>query len=167
MRPHRRLNGYSTRPVPATVSTVKITKVKNGRYGTKAVTTIPAINRKSSSITDFDLTISKRGGLLARCPDGKLWTRVTAAFNTGISSSAKVVRPCTGRGWIRTTRALSAPSTTTNRPWLSRERSPSAKNFELGARPFADRFDQRHRGPAVEGLGVQDFVVAQGHRVLG
>jgi hypothetical protein len=93
------IHAYLTVPTPAAiVSTVKITKVHNGRYGVKSVTTIPKIAGGAGSVTDFNLTINKRGVLLAKCPDGKIQAHGTAVFTDGTRASAEVIRTCVGKG---------------------------------------------------------------------
>jgi len=93
------IHAYLTVPTPAAiVSTVKITKVHNGRYGVKSVTTIPKIAGGSGSVTDFNLAINKKGVLLAKCPDGKIQAHGTAVFSDGTRASAEVIRTCTGKG---------------------------------------------------------------------
>ena len=86
-------------PTPAAiVSTVKIKRIHNGRYGVRSVTTIPKIAGGSGSVTDFNLTIDKKGVLLAKCPDGKIQAHGTAVFSDGTRASAEVIRTCTGKG---------------------------------------------------------------------
>jgi hypothetical protein len=93
------IHAYLTVPTPAAVvSTVKITKASNGRFGTKSVTTIPKIAGGSGSVTDFNLTINKKGVILAKCPDGKIQAHGTAVFSDGTRASAEVIRACTGKG---------------------------------------------------------------------
>jgi hypothetical protein len=93
------IHAYLTVPTPvAIVSTVKITKVHNGRYGIKSVTSIPKIAGGSGSVTDFNLTINKKGVLLAKCPDGKIQAKGTAVFSDGTQATAEVIRTCTGKG---------------------------------------------------------------------
>ncbi len=93
------IHAYLTVPTPAAiVSTVKITKVHNGRYGVKSVTTIPRIAGGSGSVTDFNLAINKKGLLLAKCPDGKIQAHGTAVFSDGTRASAEVIRTCVGKG---------------------------------------------------------------------
>jgi hypothetical protein len=92
------IHAYLTVPTPAAiVSTVKITKIHNGRYGIKSVTTIPKIAGGSGSVTDFNLTINKKGVLLAKCPDGKIQAHGTAIFTDGARASAEVIRTCVGK----------------------------------------------------------------------
>jgi hypothetical protein len=92
------IHAYLTVPTPAAiVSTVKIKKVSNGRYGLSSVTTIPKIAGGSGSVTDFNLTINKKGVLTAKCPDGKLQAHGTAIFTDGTRASAEIIRTCTGK----------------------------------------------------------------------
>jgi hypothetical protein len=92
------IHAYLTVPTPAAiVSTVKIKKIHKGRYGIGSVTTIPKIAGGSGSVTDFNLTINKKGVLLAKCADGKLQAHGTAVFSDGTRASAEVIRTCTGR----------------------------------------------------------------------
>jgi hypothetical protein len=90
------IHAYLTVPTPAAiVSTVKIKRIHNGRYGIGSVTTIPKIAGGSGSVTDFNLTINKKGVLLAKCTDGKLQAHGTAVFTDGTRASAEVIRTCT------------------------------------------------------------------------
>jgi hypothetical protein len=90
------IHAYITVPVPAAiVTTVKIKKIHKGRYGLLSVATIPKIAGGSGSVKNFDLTISKRGVLSAKCTDGKLQVHGKAVFTGGPSLAATVTRPCT------------------------------------------------------------------------
>lgn len=92
------IHAYLTVPTPAAiVTTVKIKKIHAGRYGLKAVSTIPKIAGGSGSVVDFNLTINKKGVLLAKCPDGKLQARGEAKFSDGTVAKAEVLRTCTGK----------------------------------------------------------------------
>jgi hypothetical protein len=92
------IHAYLTVPTPAAiVTTVKVKKVHNGRYGLKSVASIPKIAGGSGSVTDFNLKISKKGVLSAKCPDGKLQAHGTAMFSDGTRASADIIRACTGR----------------------------------------------------------------------
>jgi hypothetical protein len=92
------IHAYLTVPTPAAVvTTVKVKKVHNGRYGLKSVATIPKIAGGSGSTTDFNLTINKKGVLTAKCPDGKLQARGEAKFSDGTVAKAEIVRTCTGK----------------------------------------------------------------------
>ena len=91
------IHAYITVPTPAAiVTTVKIKKIKNGRYGLKSVATIPKIAGGSGSVTSFSLSVGKQKVLLAKCPDGKLQAHATSVFADGTKASATIVRPCTG-----------------------------------------------------------------------
>jgi len=106
------IHAYITVPTPAAiVTTVKIKKIHNGRYGLKAVATIPKIAGGSGSITSFALKINKKftykgkkvSVLTAKCPDGKLQAHVNATFfnyTTGqtTKASTEILRTCTGKG---------------------------------------------------------------------
>ncbi len=92
------IHAYLTVPTPAAiVTTVKIKKIRNGRYGLKSVATIPKIAGGSGSVTDFNLSVNKKGVLLAKCPDGKLQARGEAKFADGTVAKAEIVRTCTGK----------------------------------------------------------------------
>jgi hypothetical protein len=91
------IHAYITVPTPAAiVTTVKIKKTSQGRYGLKSVATIPKIAGGSGSVKSFSLVINKRGVLLAKCPDGKLQADATAKFADGTSVNATIIRTCTG-----------------------------------------------------------------------
>ncbi len=91
------IHAYITVPTPAAiVTTVKIKKVHNGRYGLKSVATVPKIAGGSGSVTSFSLKINKHGVLTAKCPDGKLQAHTTAVFADGTRASATIIRTCTG-----------------------------------------------------------------------
>lgn len=101
------IHAYITVPVPAAiVTTVKIKKIHNGRYGYLSTATIPKIAGGAGSLTSFSLKIGKRytykgkrvSVLYAKCPDGKLQAHVTGFFSDGTEASAEVVRTCTGKG---------------------------------------------------------------------
>ncbi len=58
------------------MTTVKISKVHNGRYGTKSVALIPKIAGGYGSVNFFQLTFDRgyknTPYLFAKCPDGHL-----------------------------------------------------------------------------------------------
>jgi hypothetical protein len=92
------IHAYLTVPTPAAiVTTVKISKIHNGRYGMLAKSSIPKIAGGSGSVTHFNLTINKKGVLTAKCPDGKLQAHGTAVFADGTRASAEIIRTCTGK----------------------------------------------------------------------
>ncbi len=93
------LHAYITVPTPAAiVTTIKIKRFKNGRYGLKSVATIPKIAGGSGSVTSFNLNITKRGVLTAKCTDRKLQAHGMAKFSDGTKASATVVRTCRPKG---------------------------------------------------------------------
>jgi hypothetical protein len=93
------IHAYLTVPTPAAiVSTVKIKKIHNGRYGLGSVTTIPKIAGGSGSVTEFSLTINKKGVILEKCPDGKIQAHAIAVFADGTRASAEIIRTCIGKG---------------------------------------------------------------------
>jgi hypothetical protein len=90
------IHAYLTVPTPAAiVTTVKVKKISNGRYGLKSVASIPKIAGGSGSVKDFNLTINKKGVLTAICTDGKLQAHGTAVFSDGTRASAEFIRTCT------------------------------------------------------------------------
>ena len=101
------IHAYITVPTPAAiVTTVKITKIHNGRYGTKSVASVTKIAGGSGSVTFFALKIDKKFNykgkqvsvLTAKCTDGKLQAHGTAVFSDGTRASAEVIRTCTPKG---------------------------------------------------------------------
>jgi hypothetical protein len=92
------IHAYFSAPVTgAIVTTVKIKKVHNGRYGLKSVATIPKIANGAGSVENFNLTINKKGVLMAKCPDGKLQAHATSIFDDGTKASASIIRTCKGK----------------------------------------------------------------------
>lgn len=101
------IHAYITVPVPsAVVTTVKIKKIHNGRYGLLSTASIPKIAGGSGSVTSFSLKIDKKftykgkkvSVLTAKCPDGKLQAHAKAIFSDGTSAEAEILRTCTGKG---------------------------------------------------------------------
>jgi hypothetical protein len=92
------IHAYFSAPVTgAIVTTLKIKKVHNGRYGLKTVASIPKIAGGSGSVKSFSLKINKKGVLTAKCPDGKLQAKATAKFSDGTQAGpATILRTCTG-----------------------------------------------------------------------
>jgi hypothetical protein len=100
------VHAYLTVPAPAAVvTTVKITKIHNGRYGTKSVASIPPIAGGSGSVKAFTLDVNRKftykgkkmSVLTLKCPDGKIQARGEAIFADGTKAKAEVIRPCTPR----------------------------------------------------------------------
>ena len=93
------IHAYLSTPVSAAiVTTVKVKKHKNGRYGLQSVATIPKIANYAGSVTNFTLKINKKGYLLAKCPDGRIQAHGEAFFKGGPTAKGEVTRPCTGKG---------------------------------------------------------------------
>jgi hypothetical protein len=100
------VHAYITVPTPAAiVTTVKIKKVKNGRYGIKSVASVPKIAGGSGSVTSFNLTVDKKYNykgkkvsvLTAKCTDGKLQAKGQAKFSDGTVANAEVIRVCNSK----------------------------------------------------------------------
>jgi len=97
------VHAYFSNPISgAIVTTVTITKHKNGRFGTLSVAKIPQITGGSGSITDFTLKIKKSvkgiNPISAKCSDGKLKVHVQAKFEDGTKAETEIVRACTPKG---------------------------------------------------------------------
>jgi hypothetical protein len=91
------IHAYFSAPVQgAIVTTVKVKKKKEGRYGLNSVATIPKIAGGSGSVKSFNLAIKKPGVLTAKCPDGKLQAHATSVFADGTKAAATIIRTCTG-----------------------------------------------------------------------
>jgi len=100
------IHAYVAVPTPtAIVTTVKVTRIRKGRYGTRAVARIPKIAGGSGSVLKFNFSIKrnfKRGGkkqsyLLARCANRRFFAHGTANFSDGTRMAGTVVRPCRQR----------------------------------------------------------------------
>jgi hypothetical protein len=85
----------------AIVTTVTITKHKNGRFGTLALAKIPQITGGSGSIISFKLKIKKSvkgiNPISAKCSDGKLKVHAQAKFEDGTKAETEIIRACTGK----------------------------------------------------------------------
>jgi hypothetical protein len=97
------IHAYLSSPVSAAVvTTVKISKIHNGRYGTKSVATIPTIAGGSGSVKKFTLLFSRgfkgQPFLFANCPDGHLNAKATSVFADGSKLTGSFVRSCTPKG---------------------------------------------------------------------
>ena len=101
------VHAYITVPVPAAiVTTVKIKKVKNGRYGLRSVASVPKIAGGSGSVKSFSLKIDKKYAykgkkhsiLNLKCPDGKIQVAATAVFADHTKAATEFIRTCTGKG---------------------------------------------------------------------
>jgi hypothetical protein len=97
------IHAYLSSPISAAVvTTVQITKVHNGRYGTKSVATIPKIAGGYGSVKEFSLTFNRgyknTPFLFANCPDGHLNAKATSVFADGTRLTGSFVRSCTPKG---------------------------------------------------------------------
>jgi len=97
------IHAYLTSPVSAAVvTTVKISKISNGRYGTKSIGTIPKIAGGYGSVREFALKFDRGFNntpfLFAKCPDGHLNAKATSVFADGTRLTGSFVRSCTPKG---------------------------------------------------------------------
>jgi hypothetical protein len=101
------LHAYLSSPVSAAVvTTVKVTKVHNGRYGLKTVAIVPKIAGGYGSPISFNLKVGrsftsngkKQSYLLAKCPDGHLNAKGFGKFSDGSRLAGSLVRSCTPKG---------------------------------------------------------------------
>jgi hypothetical protein len=97
------IHAYLSSPVSAAVvTTVKISKIKNGRYGTKSVASVPKIAGGYGSVREFSLTFDRgyknTPFLFAKCPDGHLNAKATSVFTDGSRLTGSFVRSCTPKG---------------------------------------------------------------------
>src|SRR4029077_11817320 len=100
-------HAYLANPVSAAiVTTVTITKVNRGRYGTLVVAKIPQVAGGAGSGTFFRLHIFKFvkvgdkriNPISGRCPDGKVKLHLAARFEDGTQMQTELIRGCTGTG---------------------------------------------------------------------
>jgi hypothetical protein len=101
-------HAYLSNPVSAAiVTTVTISKIHRGRFGTLVVVKIPQIAGGAGSGTFFNLKIFKfvkvAGGrqinpISGRCTDGKVRFHLEAKFEDGTKAALEVIRGCTGTG---------------------------------------------------------------------
>lgn len=101
------IHAFLKNPVSAAVvTTVKVSKIHNGPYGTKSIATIPVIAGGAGSVKKFNLEFfrqftykgKKQSYLLAKCPNGKLQAHAEAFFANGDKLVGNFVRPCTPKG---------------------------------------------------------------------
>jgi hypothetical protein len=100
------IHAFLSNPVSAAVvTTVKVSKIHNGRFGTKSVATIPPIAGEGA-VRKFQLEFfrmftykgKKQSYLLAKCPDGKLEAKAKSIFREGPPMVGTFKRPCTPKG---------------------------------------------------------------------
>jgi hypothetical protein len=97
------IHAYLSSPVSAAVvTTVKISKIHNGRYGTKSVASVPKIAGGYGSVREFQLLFThgykNQPFLFANCADGHLDAKATSVFVDGTRLAGTFTRPCTPKG---------------------------------------------------------------------
>lgn len=101
------IHAFFSNPIPgALVTTVTITKIHHGRFGTLAVAKIPQITGGYGSIVKFNLEIFKSvkvGGktynpISSKCEDGKLKVHIEGKFEDGTKAETELIRACTPKG---------------------------------------------------------------------
>jgi hypothetical protein len=93
------IHAFFSSPVNgAIVTTVKVSKHKSGRYGTRSIATIPKIAGGFGSVKSFMLEFNRPGYLMAKCPDGHLNAKATSVFSDGSKLTGSFVRACTPKG---------------------------------------------------------------------
>jgi hypothetical protein len=89
------IHAYVAVPAPtAIVETITVTKEHRGPYNLHTTGPIAPIAGGSGSVTGFDLTINRRGYLMASCLGGTFFAHVVAAFRDGTEVSGSLTRPC-------------------------------------------------------------------------
>ncbi len=100
------IHAFLSNPVSAAVvTTVKVSKIHSGRFGTKSVATIPPIAGEGA-VRKFQLEFfrmftykgKKQSYLLAKCPDGKLQAKAESIFREGPPMVGTFKRACTPKG---------------------------------------------------------------------
>jgi hypothetical protein len=100
-------HAYFSNPISgAIVSTVTITKIHHGRFGTLGVVKIPQLVGGSGSGISFTLEIFKTvkvgnktfNPISAKCSDGKLKVHAKGKFENGIQAQTEIIRACTQKG---------------------------------------------------------------------
>lgn len=97
---------YLTQPITArVVMTIQIAKIQEGRFASRAIVSVPKIANGAGSLTSFNVKIGKdfvRNGkkvslLTAKCPSGRIHSRVEAKFFNGTNIRSRLVRNCVPR----------------------------------------------------------------------
>lgn len=97
---------YAHVPAPTTFVTTALISKQGGKYGTRALVSIPTIVSGQGSLTSFKATLNKtftykgtkESLLTASCPTGTLYAHGTFLFADGSKASGDVVRGCTPKG---------------------------------------------------------------------
>lgn len=101
------LHAYLNVPAPtAIVTTAKITKINEGRFGMRIQVRVPKIAGGSGSVTEFDLRVGRRytykgkkkSYLVAGCPTGIWMAKGQASFEDGTTLAISHPFPCTPTG---------------------------------------------------------------------
>lgn len=101
------IHAFLTVPVPAAVvTTVELTPIRRGPYGTRIVAKIPPIAGGAGSLTRATLRVSrkfaykgeKRSYLTASCPTGRHFVKGRALFDDGTVVQLSRVLRCTPTG---------------------------------------------------------------------
>jgi hypothetical protein len=97
---------YITVPITTTVvMTIRIERIRDGRFASRAIVTAPKIANGNGSLTSFSAMLARnfvREGkrvsvLTAKCPKGKIYSRAKAIFIDGTSIQSELVRNCVPR----------------------------------------------------------------------
>jgi hypothetical protein len=100
-------HAYLSNPVSAAiVTTVTITKIHKGRFGTLVVAKIPQIAGGAGSGISFKLNIfkfvkvgdKKLNPISGRCGDGKVKFHVAVNFEDGTRAETELISACTAKG---------------------------------------------------------------------
>jgi len=97
---------YAHVPAPTTFVTTALISKQGGKYGTRALVSIPTVVSGQGSLTSFKAKLNrtftykgqKQSLLTASCPTGTLYAHGTFAFVDGSKASGDVVRGCTPKG---------------------------------------------------------------------
>jgi hypothetical protein len=101
------IHAYVNVPTPtALVTRVVVKKINKGRYGTRAIATIPRIANGAGKVTFFKLEINRkfrykgkqRSYLTARCANGRFYAHARSFFDDGTKADGVIVRGCRKRG---------------------------------------------------------------------
>jgi hypothetical protein len=101
------VHAYVAVPAPtAIVTTAKLTRIHDGRYGMQIVATIPRIAGGAGSVTKFRIDVGRRftfrgnpeSFLSASCPNGEYRTRGLVRFSDGTRLGETHGFPCTPKG---------------------------------------------------------------------
>jgi hypothetical protein len=98
---------YANVPAPtAFITPVTVTKIHNGKYGTKVVGKIPTIAGGAGSTIKFEIKNhkifkykgKKQSYLLAKCATGQFFARGAGKFAGGPTLKGNIIKPCTPKG---------------------------------------------------------------------